>query len=83
MVKTSVISAEIRFKTIYVCATCGGSAIGDTVTAEIKTETADEFKDEIERAINKQMAHYMPVGWASFYGKHANEYKCPDCKDKS
>ena len=72
------IQAEIKFNQIYVCDKCHQSGYGITRTIEFKGTSSQDLKDTLD-SLDKP-AHYMPIGWASFYSPSRTKFLCEDCK---
>ena len=69
------LTADVKFRTVYVCGLCGKTGVGDMVSAKVDAGNADELKNEVEALANNQRSHDMPVGWS-----FCDVFKCPDCK---
>lgn len=71
------VQADVKFKHLYICDTCGSSEAGDTVRISLTAYGADVLSDQLKSLTPRPSK--MPVGWSSYHGVQRDEYRCKAC----
>lgn len=75
MLTTTVVHAEIKFISIYECATCAACKSGTTAHSSFRVNSLESLITVVQNLT--QRSHDMPVGWASYAG---GVFKYERCK---
>lgn len=71
------IYGELKIAFNYTCRKCGREMRGSSRSVAIDVAMPSQVQEPLE--LERGGANEMPVGWASFYGPHENEYLCEEC----
>ena len=71
--KFQIITAEIKFISIYKCHICGVCASGSTGKAHFEAGSSEQLRTLVDGL--PQRAAQMPTGW----GSYMDGFECPRC----